>query len=223
MLTTADLIPCAEAAFIAGLTDKEIHRVVDDDVLPYALYERDNGRRFSRIAGAFARFYFDTREQLTKSMRREVIETLTQRLLQHADHEALLALSIPVSEMDWHVNVPFMSVGLEDVMTQTQQRAQRVTRANHSIVEDPEVMGGMPVFAGTRVPIEAVVSSRAMGVNEQRLLTAYPFLTPQAIEDAEIYAQIHPRRGRPHKLGGADGVNPDWAVVTRKTIRQPRA
>jgi uncharacterized protein (DUF433 family) len=220
MRTTADLIPSAEAAFIAGLTDKEIHRVVDDGVLPEALYERDDGRRFARIAGAFARFYFETSDQLTKSMRREVIETLTKRLLQRPDHDAMFALSLPVSAMDWRVNVPFVSVVLEDVVALTQQRAGRVARANRSIVEDPDVMGGVPVFTGTRVPIEAVVGSRATGVSERRLLAAYPFLTPEVIEDAEIYLQVHPRRGRPRKLGGMDGANPDWKVVTRKTVRQ---
>jgi uncharacterized protein (DUF433 family) len=220
MPTVADLIPCAEAAFIAGLTDKEIHRVVDDGVLPEALYERTDGRRFARIAGAFARFYFETSEQLTKAMRREVIATLTQRLLQRADHDAMFALSLPVSEVDWRVNVPFMSVLLEDVVTQTQQRAGRVARANSHIAEDPDVMGGLPVFIGTRVPIETVVSSRATGVSDERLLAAYPFLTPEAMEDAEIYLQVHPRRGRPRKLGGVDGAHPEWEVVTRKTVRQ---
>lgn len=220
MFTSADLIPSAEAAFIAGLTDKEIHRVVDDGVLPQVLYERAEGRRFSRIAGAFARFYFSTSDQLTKSMRREVIETLTQRLLRRTDHDLMFALSLPVSTMDWRVNVPSVSVSLEDVVALTQERVSRVARANQNIVEDPEVMGGLPVFAGTRVPIESVLGSRAAGMNERRLLSAYPFLTPETIEDAEVYLQVHPRRGRPRRLGGAEGADPDWKVLTRKTVRQ---
>ena len=219
MALAIDLVPSSEAAFIAGLTDKEMHRMVDEGVLPEALYQRSDGRRFTRVAGAFAKFYFETGDQFTKTLRREVIEELTRRLLLRDDHDQALALGVAVTAMDWSVRLPFGSVALLEIVRTVQERALRVARANRRITEDPQVMDGVPVFAGTRVPIETVVSSRAAGINAERLRASYPFLTPELIEDAEIYLRIHPRRGRPRKLGGADGANPTWKTVSRRTVR----
>ncbi|MFJ1260292.1 DUF433 domain-containing protein, partial [Cupriavidus sp. CuC1] len=96
-----------------------------------------------------------------------------------------------------------------------QTRAASVERANRSITEDPAVMGGVPVFAGTRVPIEIVTSSKAAGIGDDRLREAYSFLTSELIQDAEVYQQVHPRHGRPRKLADA---NPTWKVQSEQLI-----
>ncbi|CAN5391901.1 hypothetical protein BH11PSE9_BH11PSE9_01030 [soil metagenome] len=219
MLAATDLVPSAEAAFIAGLTDKEMHRVVDEGVLPEALYERGEGRRFTRVAGAFAKFYFESGGQFTKTLRRDVIEQLTQRLMRRDDHDLALALGVDVSSMDWSVQLPFGSVALSGIVSAAQERAARISKAHRHITEDPQVMEGLPVFAGTRVPIETVVASRTAGVGTQRLRASYPFITPDLIEDAEIYLQIHPRRGRPRKIAGSSSAKPAWNEISRKTVR----
>jgi uncharacterized protein (DUF433 family) len=61
-------------------------------------------------------------------------------------------------------------------------------------------MGGAPVFAGTRVPIDVVLGSLDRGIPFERLRGAYPFLDPNLLRAARIYAKVHPRRGRPRKL-----------------------
>src|SRR5690606_16720919 len=51
-------VPTAEAAFIAGITDRDINRAVDEHILPDSLISLDNGRRFARLGAALAGFYF---------------------------------------------------------------------------------------------------------------------------------------------------------------------
>ncbi len=209
-------VPSSEVAFIAGLTDKEINRAVDEDVLPHDLVDREDGRQFARIVGPFAKFYFATSNDLSKSLRRSVIEILTHRLMSRGDSEVFLALHFPLSAFDWKVKLPFGLIELSDFVLVGLDRAASVERANRSITEDPAVMGGVPVFAGTRVPIEIVTSSKAAGIGDDRLREAYSFLTSELIQDAEVYQQVHSRRGRPRKLADA---NPTWKVQSTKIIR----
>jgi uncharacterized protein (DUF433 family) len=51
------------------------------------------------------------------------------------------------------------------------------------IVSDPEILGGTPVFAGTRVPVRILFENLADGVSLEEILEAYPSLRrEQAIE-----------------------------------------
>lgn len=58
---------------------------------------------------------------------------------------------------------------------------------------DPDVMGGLPCFTGTRVPIDNVLGSLEQGVDVKRLYAAYRFLTAEHILAAQLYAASHPR------------------------------
>jgi uncharacterized protein (DUF433 family) len=63
------------------------------------------------------------------------------------------------------------------------------------VTVNPKVMGGMPVFASSRVPIETVLSSLEAGVDLEELKSSYPFLTPVHLEAARAYEKKHPRAG----------------------------
>lgn len=66
-----------------------------------------------------------------------------------------------------------------------------------TIIEDPDVMGGLPVFKGTRVLVATVLASKRAGFDMGQLREAYPFLTPELVVDAEAYLQAHPRVEHP--------------------------
>ncbi len=90
------------------------------------------------------------------------------------------------------------------------------------VVVNPAVMGGMPTFAGSRVPIEAVLSSLAAGVDLDELKLSYSFLTPAHIEAAQAYAQAQPRSGsRSPDTRVVPGL---WKEKSRRTTRRvPKA
>lgn len=57
-MTTTVFAPSAEAAYIAELSDGDMNRVFDEHLVPESLVRAQDGRRFARLASAFAHFYF---------------------------------------------------------------------------------------------------------------------------------------------------------------------
>jgi uncharacterized protein (DUF433 family) len=57
------------------------------------------------------------------------------------------------------------------------RRVARMSAPESHIVEDPEILGGTPCFAGTRVPIANVVGAAEEGMSFSELKAAYPFLS----------------------------------------------
>ena len=85
------------------------------------------------------------------------------------------------------------------------------------VTANPKVMGGMPVFAGSRVPIEIVLSSLKAGVDLEELKLSYPFLTPAHVEAARAYEQEHPSVGTRVSSSRAPSA---WKVKSRRVTRR---
>ena len=49
-----------------------------------------------------------------------------------------------------------------------------ITKQDLIISRDPEVMGGTPVFAGTRVPVQALIDELAAGGTIDEFMEGYP-------------------------------------------------
>jgi uncharacterized protein (DUF433 family) len=74
---------------------------------------------------------------------------------------------------------------------------RELRRARRLVVNDPEIMGGDPVFRGTRVPVHMIGELVAQGSTQAELLEGYPRLTAEMIRLAPVYAAAYPLRGRP--------------------------
>jgi uncharacterized protein (DUF433 family) len=218
----ARLVPTAEAAFIAGLTDRQMNRVVDERLVPDALFEQQgNVRRFTRLCAAFAKFYFDTENVLVAAARRQVLEELTRRVEQLSASNDVLALVALPRTLSWKVARFAVEVDVTPYVQGAFARAREVDRAGALVTADPEIMSGVPVFAGTRVPIEIVLGSLARDIDMGRLKASFPFLTEAHVHAARVHEAIHPRRGRPRRMAEA---NPDLTRrVTRVVRRAPAA
>lgn len=216
----SSFVPTAEAAFIAGLSDREMNRVVDEHILPDELVRSENGRRFSRLGAAFASFYFATEDQFAASLRKNVLRELTLRLHRHQDWHVYFALPKDVVNLDWHVQVPHAHIDLTHFIVLAWNRVSEVERANSLVQVRPDVMGGQPVFSGTRVPIDVVTASLDSGIELTRLKASYPFLTDAHIDAARVYAKVHPRKGRPRRLSEQ---HPDWKLKSHRVVRPASA
>ena len=63
---------------------------------------------------------------------------------------------------------------------------------------DPEVLGGTPVFAGTRVPIKNLMDYLAVGDSLERFLDHFPSVTrEQAVAALELGNDLLTARARP--------------------------
>ncbi|HRC85945.1 MAG TPA: DUF433 domain-containing protein [Thermoanaerobaculia bacterium] len=56
------------------------------------------------------------------------------------------------------------------------------------ITLDPEVMGGKPCIRGLRLTVGTLLGLLAEGHSEEQILKAYPYLEPEDIRAALMYA-----------------------------------
>ena len=214
------LVPTAEAAFIAGLSDRQMNRVVDEHLVPDVLVaQQGNTRLFTRLCAAFARFYFDTEDLLIAAARRQVLEELTSRVTRLPARDAVLALVQVPPELSWKVARFAVEIDVSPYVSTALVRAREVDQAEALITTDTQVMAGAPVFAGTRVPVDTVLASLEAGVDLPRLQASFPFLTQAHVGAARVYSQVHPRRGRPRRLGE---VNPDAVRRSARVVLTAR-
>ena len=73
-------------------------------------------------------------------------------------------------------------------------------KSNDLITIDPDILGGTPVFKGTRIPVRLVATMIADGVDADEILAGYPKLDRRLVSLASIWTAAHPRRGRPKSL-----------------------
>ena len=83
-----------------------------------------------------------------------------------------------------------------------EQRIKDLRRAESLASADPEILGGVPVFRGTRIPIHMIAELLGQGETPDTLRRGYPRLNDEMIRLAPLYAGAHPLRGRPRKQPG---------------------
>jgi len=216
-MKTHILIPTAEAAFIAGLSDRDMNRVVDEHLVPDILFEKTDGvRRFTRLSAAFAKFYFDDQNWLVAGARRQVLDELTHRVARLQGKNDVFSLTALPDRFNWKVTNYTVEVDMAPYVADVFARVKDVCQADALVTVSPDVMGGAAVFAGTRVPIDIVLGSIAAGSSMERLKASYPFLTDAHVQAARVYEAVHPRRGRPRRL--AD-TNPAMTPRVRRVVR----
>jgi uncharacterized protein (DUF433 family) len=118
---------------------------------------------------------------------------------------------------NWVFRHDFLTVDLHHFHDQTRTRRATLMRAREMVIEDPEILGGVPVIRGTRVPVYDIAASLASGASKERLLAAYPSLKAEQLDLAALYAQANPVRGRPRRR-----VNEVAPSVQHKVTRRPR-
>lgn len=83
-----------------------------------------------------------------------------------------------------------------------------------SITESDDILGGRPVFRGTRVPIDTVLGSLDLGMSFEQVRESFPIITEELVATARRYLQFHPVR-QPLSLGE---LNPNWKLINTKII-----
>jgi len=53
--------------------------------------------------------------------------------------------------------------------------------SNSIILTDPDILGGVPIFAGSRVPVEALWNNLEAGVSIDDFLDAFPSVTRKQV------------------------------------------
>ncbi len=208
MATEFDLLTPSEAAVVAGVSVRDVNRVLDEGILPKRFYTAEGGRKIRFTGCTYVRFYFHAAKALTADERSHVIRRLSE------------APTASGSDT-WKVRDGFLTIDLAEFATDTEDRHSKLAEAREMVVEDPAILGGVPVLRGTRIPVYDVAASLAAGIPAERIRAAYPGLDDRLLELAAIYAEATPPRGRPRRLAAIESRL--TVVSDEKVARRRRA
>lgn len=71
------------------------------------------------------------------------------------------------------------------------------------LVVSEDILGGEPVFAGSRLAVRHVGDMLLRGADPEEIQEDYPYLRAQDLEFARLYATAYPRIGRPRGQAAA--------------------
>ncbi|KHK51918.1 hypothetical protein PI87_20455 [Ralstonia sp. A12] len=207
----------AEAAFMARATEHEINRLFADEVLAPALTDDWRAQGLVPLVAPLTSFCLATCGDLTPSAQARVIRTLTERVEAHQDFELFLGLheQLGSTDFDWTVAWSCLVVDMWPFVVESLRRAVQIAHARSVIRSDPEVMGGMPCFSGTRLPVANLLALKRGGLGYAALQSAYPFLTEQLMEAAEVYERVS---GELSKVTTFEQANPKGKLIRRNVV-----
>lgn len=67
------------------------------------------------------------------------------------------------------------------------------------IVSNPDVLGGEPVFRGTRIPLQHVAALFRKSISEKEISEDFPALSSRDLAYARLFSRLGERPGRPRK------------------------
>jgi uncharacterized protein (DUF433 family) len=173
-----DMLSPTEAAFVCGVSVRDVHRVIDEGLLPDSFYNAAQPRSFRSRACVFISFYFRTADRLTSKERQRMI--------------AIASKKIDGREGETVIRDDFLTIDFALFSSGVDERLHRLYAAREIVVSDPEILSGTPVIKGTRVPVYDIAASVAAGIPMGRILSSYPSLKCEQVELAASF-----RRGKP--------------------------
>ena len=212
------MVSANEAAALAMVEIRDVHRAFDEHLLPAALLGgAGGGRQVARGAVPLLAFYFRTAHVLQADARKAVIWLVasggrTGALRRVA---ALRRRRRPLPVGDG------VTADLQPFIMETDARAMLLERARAMAVLDPDVLGGTePAVRGTRVPVRDVAAAVAAGLPLADILTSYPSLTAEQVELAVLYASVERPRGKPRRPL-VERLPPGARMVASGTVPRP--
>ena len=184
-MNTEALTP-AEAAVVSGVSVRDVHRVIDEHILPESFYDTQGARSIKSHACVFIAFYFGAAGRLTSEERQRAI-TLASRN------------SSDVKPRTRTIQDEFLTIDLAPFWKGVDERMVRLNAARAQVIEDNEILSGTPVIKGTRVPVYDVAASVAAGIPMERILSSYPSINREQVELVALFAEANPQRGRPRQ------------------------
>ncbi len=194
MNAPVDTLTTTEAAVVAGVSVRDVHRVIDQHILPDTLYDTRNARSFKSEACVFISFYFGAADRLTPGERQRTIALAIRQSRNWATSTKM-------------IQEGFLTIDFASFWKGVDERLLRLNAARAQVSVDGEILGGTPVIKGTRVPVYDVAASVAAGIPMERILSSYPSLNRDQVELAALFAEANPQRGRPRKrVGSSEGA-----------------
>lgn len=172
----------AEAAAVSEIGVKSVHNAIDKQIIT----GRFSGRRVRSITDddlLRLKLWYGVGSILSAERRKRLFDAIAE----NPDAETVRADD-------------YLIVDVAKAREQLAARADSLREAENLISSTRGVVGGEPVFKGTRVPVRAISAMKAQGATSEEIVEGYPALTLRMIDLAEIWTAAHPARGRPKTL-----------------------
>jgi uncharacterized protein (DUF433 family) len=182
MRTHDTLFTPTEAAVLTGLPLKAVNNAIDKETI-------------SPVPGEEGGRLLDARALVSLSIERRLSDRIATPELRRKVFDALAEAPRNVVSLEGGL----IKIDLREPRRALAASLRDLRRARRLVVSDPEILGGDPVFRGTRVPVHLVAELLAQGSKPAELIEGYPRLTAEMIRLAPVYAAAYPLRGRPRK------------------------
>jgi uncharacterized protein (DUF433 family) len=186
-------LTAAQASAVTGLTLKAINKAIDRRTIP-STAKATNGikkRYLSELALVCLKLEAKGLGELPLSFRKRIFN---------------LVLAHP--ELDVVRPVEAVQIDVQQAHREVLESVCNLKQAEQMVAIDPNVMGGAPVIAGTRIPVATIGDMLAQGATVEEIAKGYPSLTVEQVRLARMYVAAYPRRGRPASRPWADSSIP---------------
>jgi hypothetical protein len=136
MNAAIDTLTPAEAAVVAGVSVRDVHRVIDEHILPEDFYDTQEARSFTSDACVFIAFYLEAAGRLTSEERQRAIALASR----HSSGQTSFTKI---------VRDGFLTIDFAPFRTGVDERLQRLNAARGQVSVDDEILGGTPTIRGT--------------------------------------------------------------------------
>ena len=182
MQTHEILFTPTEAAVLTGLPLKAVNNAIDRKTV-------------SAVPGEEGGRLLDARALVSLSIEQRLSDRLTTPELRRKVSDALAEAPRNVVSLEGGL----IKIDLREPRRALAASLRDLRRARRMVVSDPEILGGDPVFRGTRVPVHLIAELMAQGSKPNELIESYPRLTAEMVRLAPIYTAAYPLRGRPRR------------------------
>ena len=177
-----------EASFILDVPVKAVNKAIDESKLRRGVVHRKGQRLLNRQGVLQLAFEKELEQRISNELRPSVRAGF------------LKAIETPDRQPDFEIRLGdslVLVIEAKAIVERIDRRWQQLARSLDEIVQDPKVQAGAPTFKATRVLVWPIVEALKRGQPETDLLKHYPALTREKLDAARLYAELHPRRGRP--------------------------
>lgn len=188
MNVAARIYTPAEAAAISGIGIKAVHNAIDKHIVdtvpaPHSSRGAPKRRALTKDDLLRLKLWYGIGSTLAAEHRRRLFEEIKA---------SPAARTVKADDL--------LIVDVGEARRQLKARLDDLDEAEAMVERVKGVMGGEPVFKGTRIPLRLVAAMVSQGADEAELLEGYPGLTARMIKLSSIWAAAHPARGRPKRL-----------------------
>jgi len=186
--STARLYTPREAAAVSGVGVKAVNNAIDKHIIRAVRPSRKTGGKSALRALTVddllrLKLWYEVGDILSQERRERLFAAIREQpMAKHVKADNLLIIDVAEARKE-------IAAGTRDL-----------DAAEAMVLRDKAVMGGEPMFKGTRIPVRLIAAMLAEGVDETEILDGYPKLDRRMLALTKIWVAAHPRRGRPKSL-----------------------